>query len=95
MAKDPIRKSVPVQGMWRISPPNCLDVAYAGCMQHRTRAQKEQSLEKRMIQHMQQSAAESQNRQNRLIQSQSQHAQSQPQGDDADILHAVIGQQPL
>jgi len=56
---------------------------------------KRQPLEERVIEHVEQSAAEAQHRQHRHAGGNTQRPETQPECDDADVLHAVIGQQPL
>ncbi len=48
-----------------------------------------------MVEHVQQSAAKAEDRQRRNLPGQSQNSGSQAKGDDPDVFHAVIGQQPL
>ena len=64
-------------------------------MRHRARPEKQQPLEYRVVQHMQQSAGEPQRGENRHAGMHPHHPQADPQRYDADVLHAVIRQQPL
>ena len=62
-------------------------------MDYRACGEKEQGFEKTVIDRVQQRAAKPQKAQDRLIETSAEQSHRQPQNDDADILHAVVGEQ--
>jgi len=72
-----------------------VEVARPAAVQDCAGAQKQQSLEDGMIDHMKQPARKAEDRQRRRMDVHAQQAQAQAHRDDADVLDAVIGQQPL
>ena len=67
----------------------------AGGVQHRSGAEEQQALEDGMVDDVQQAAGQAQGRHRRVPVADPQNAHPQPQGDDADVFHAVVSQQPF
>ncbi len=76
-------------------PAQPLDVAGPGGVLHRARAQEEKRLEEGVVHHVEGAAGEAQQDQSRLAAGPPQHRQAHAHGDDADVLHRVVGQQAL
>ena len=95
IAAAPTRKVAPVTGMRLSSPPSRSSLARAGGVQHRSGAEEQQALEHGMVDDVQQAAGEAQGRHRRVLVADPQDADAEPQRDDADVLHAVVGQQPF
>ena len=70
-------------------------MARPAAVQNRARAQKKQSLENGVIDDVQQSAAKTENGKRRRIHIDTKQPNSQPNGNDADILNAVISEKPF
>ena len=76
-------------------PAHLLHVAGVRRVQDRARAQEQQRLEDRVVDGVIQPGDERQRRQHRVVRMQEHQGRPQPHQDDADILDAVIRQQPL
>ena len=64
-------------------------------MEHRPGAEEQQALEEGMVEHVEQRAGKAEDREAGLSKGQSQEADAETQGDDPDVLDAVVGQQPF
>jgi hypothetical protein len=79
-------------------PPQAAQAAHlpgARGVQHGARAQKEQGLEEPVIPDMEQPAGQGQDSPLRAPLVHGDHGEAQADEDDADVLHAVVGQQTL
>ena len=70
-------------------------MAGSRAVQHAARALEKQALEEAVIEHVQERARVAQGRHRGIAISASEQANPDPEGDDADVLDAVIGEQPL
>ena len=75
--------------------PQLIDHPRPRGVHHRPRAQKQEALEQCMVERVQHRPHEAQHRHHRPPIGQPQHAHPHAQQDDPDILHAMIGEQPL
>ena len=95
MAMAPMRKAPPVQGIRRSSPPKPIEFQPVHRPVDRSGAQKEQALEHRVIEHVQQRGGERECRPSRLAAVPEQQRRAQSEHDDADVLDGVESEQPL
>ena len=72
-----------------------LHVALAGCGEHGAGAEEQQAFEDGMIEHVQQARGQRQRGGKRHAVRLERQRQPEPDEDDADILHGVIGEQPF
>ena len=72
-----------------------VDLAGAGGVHHRPGTVKEQRLEQAVIDHVQQGAGDPQQDQGRHGEAAPEQGQAEADGDDADVLDAVVGEQAL
>ena len=72
-----------------------IDLARADAVDHGSGGQEEQRLEERVVPDVQQAAAQAEGDPGRLLRADTDQGQAQTHHDDADVLDAVIGEQPL
>ena len=72
-----------------------LDVAGAGRVDHRARAEEQQALEERVVQGVQRRAREAEHRDHRVVIGHPQRPRADAEQDDPDVLDAVVGEEPL
>ena len=95
IAAAPIKKDR--AGTWHSPQQTSEMVDFAGmsAVQNVASRQKEQSLEKRVVQDMQQRAGETDGRHCWETRAESERSHAEPQGDDADVLDTVVSKQAL
>ena len=76
-------------------PAEMLHVALAGRGEHGAGAEEQQALEQRMIEDVQQGGGERERRREQHAVRLEGEREAEPDEDDADVLHRVIGEQPL
>ena len=76
-------------------PPHLVHVAGVQAEHHRAGAHKEQALEDGVVEQVIEGAEQPQHHQCRLLVGDADHADPHPHQDDADVLHRVVGEQPL
>ena len=72
-----------------------VDLSSVSCVDHRASAEEEQGLEDRVVPDVKEAAAQAEDDPVRSAQRSSHQSQAKAHDDDADVLDAVIGQQPL
>ena len=75
--------------------PEFLDLPRAGRHDHASGAEEQQSLEDRVVQHVVEAGGDADRGQSLAVHRERHHAGAQPEQDDADVLDAVVGEQPL
>ncbi len=76
-------------------PPHLVRVTGVQAEHHRAGAHKEQALEDGVVEQVIEGAEQPQHHQCRLLVGDADHADAHPHQDDADVLHRVVGEQPL
>ena len=95
MATQPTRKVKAVSGMRWMRPPRCSMSRSPVAAEHGARAEEQEALEQRMIEHVQQRRGEGERRRQSHAIGLEGEREPQADEDDADILHRVIGEQAL
>ena len=95
MAAAPTRNTAPVAGIRFISSSEPVDFPGARRRGDGAGAEEQQPLEQRMVDHVQERAAVAEQRQQGRVETRAEHAQSDAEADDPDVLDAVVGEEAL
>jgi len=92
MAAVPVRKRIAVSGMCFASPPSASSSG-TGLREDVARAEKEQALEQRVVERVQQGARDAAQRDELVARGFAQRGDAESDEDDADVLDRGVGQQ--
>ena len=95
MATDPTRKQREVHGIAFARPPRWSISRVCDGVDDRAGTEEEQGLEQGVVPDMQQAAAQAEDDPIRAAQRTADQGQAEAHDDDADVLDAVVGEQPL